>query len=176
MAGTRWVGFHSRGRGLDNSYTVIRKEFELYNTILVPLDGSKRAEAILCHVENLAQRYHAVVVFLQVEVFPTVIGHDSIYPILEQQTIEHQWQEIEKYLTALQGEFRKKGIETRTSIVQGPVVEAIINAAEREDADIIAMASHGRTGLPQVFYGSVAAGVLHRVDRPLLLVRSLDRK
>ena len=39
-------------------------------------------------------------------------------------------------------------------------------------ADLIAMASHGRTGMSQVFYGSVAAGVLHRVDRPLLLVRA----
>jgi nucleotide-binding universal stress UspA family protein len=51
-------------------------------------------------------------------------------------------------------------------------VEAIINAAEREDADLIAIASHGRSGLSGVFYGSVAAGVLHRVDRPLLLIRS----
>jgi hypothetical protein len=39
-------------------------------------------------------------------------------------------------------------------------------------ADLIAMASHGRTGMSQVFYGSVAAGVLHRVDRSLLLVRA----
>jgi nucleotide-binding universal stress UspA family protein len=148
----------------------------MYNTILVPLDGSKRAEEILRHVENLAQRYHAAVIFLQVEVCPTVIGYDSIYPMLEQQTIEHQRQEMETYLAALQGEFREKGIEARTRIVRGPVVEAIIDAAEREGADIIAMASHGRTGLPQVFYGSVAAGVLHRVDRPLLLVRSLNRK
>jgi nucleotide-binding universal stress UspA family protein len=51
-------------------------------------------------------------------------------------------------------------------------VEAIIDAAEREGADLIALASHGRTGLANVFYGSVAAGVLHRIDRPLLLVRS----
>jgi len=43
---------------------------------------------------------------------------------------------------------------------------------EREGADLIAMASHGRTGLARVFYGSVAAGILHKVDRPLLLIRS----
>jgi len=72
----------------------------------------------------------------------------------------------------LQGEFREKGIEARTRIAYGPVVEAILNAAEREGADLIAIASHGRSGLPQVFYGSVAAGVLHRVDRPPLLIRS----
>jgi nucleotide-binding universal stress UspA family protein len=53
-------------------------------------------------------------------------------------------------------------------------VEAITKTAELEGADLIAMASHGRTGLSQVFYGSVAAGVLHRANRPLLLVRSRD--
>jgi hypothetical protein len=38
--------------------------------------------------------------------------------------------------------------------------------------DLIALASHGRTGAARVFYGSVAAGVLHRVDRPLLIIRA----
>lgn len=57
-------------------------------------------------------------------------------------------------------------------IAQGPVVETIINVAEKEKADLIAIASHGRTGLSRVFYGSVASGLLHSIDRPLLLVRS----
>jgi nucleotide-binding universal stress UspA family protein len=57
-------------------------------------------------------------------------------------------------------------------VVSGPIVRTIINIAQQEEADLIAMASHGRTGLSQVFYGSVAAGVLHAVDRPLLVVRS----
>ena len=55
---------------------------------------------------------------------------------------------------------------------RGAVVEAIIAAAARHEVDLIALASHGHSGLAQVFYGSVAAGVLQRVDRPLLLVRS----
>jgi nucleotide-binding universal stress UspA family protein len=52
------------------------------------------------------------------------------------------------------------------------VVETIILCAQRESADLIALASHGRGGLAGVFYGSVAAGLLHRVDRPLLIIRS----
>jgi nucleotide-binding universal stress UspA family protein len=149
----------------------------MYNTILVPLDGSKRAETILPYVENMAQRYQAKVIFLQVvELRPVLVGHDSIYPVFEQEQLEQWAQEAEAYLAARQGEFREKGIEVRSRVVHGPVVEAIINAAEREGADLIAMASHGRTGLPRVFYGSVAAGILHRVDRPLLLIRSLDNE
>ena len=145
----------------------------MYNTILVPLDGSKRAEAILRHVEELAQRYDAKVIFLQVvEPFPLLVGLRGAEVALEQLEMGRRMKEAESYLTALQGEFREKGIKARARVVHGPVVEAIINAAEGEGADLIAIASHGRSGLSRVFYGSVAAGVLHRVDRPLLLIRS----
>jgi nucleotide-binding universal stress UspA family protein len=146
----------------------------MYDTILVPLDGSKRAEAILCHVEGLARRYDATVVLLQV-VEPVSFGGglEEGYTVLPED-FERWTKQAETYLAALQGRLREKGIEARTRVVSGPVVNAIIRAAEREGVDVIAMASHGRTGLSQVFYGSVAAGVLHRVDRPLLLIRSRD--
>jgi nucleotide-binding universal stress UspA family protein len=138
------------------------------------MDGSKRAEAILPHAEELARRYDAQVVFLHVaEPIPLVPHSDGSLFALEQQALEQQAERAETYLAGLQGEFREKGIEARTHVARGgPVVQEIINAAERNDADLIALASHGRTGLAQVFYGSVAAGVLHRVDRPLLLVRA----
>jgi len=145
----------------------------MYNSILVPLDGSKRAEAILPHVENLAQRYNAKVTFLQVvEPTPVVVGPEAAYMTLHQHELTERTKQAELYLAARQGEFHEKGIETQTRVVYGPVVGAIIDAAEDEDVDLIALASHGRSGLSRVFYGSVAAGVLHRVDRPLLLVRS----
>ena len=144
----------------------------MYNTILVPLDGSKRAEAILPHVEELSQRYGAKVIFLQVVEPKTVgIGSEVTYNVY-QEVFGFMVKEAESYLAGIKGEFREKGIEGRSRVVHGPVVEAIIDAAEREDVDLIALASHGRSGLPRVFYGSVAAGVLHRADRPLLLVRS----
>ena len=57
-------------------------------------------------------------------------------------------------------------------VADGPVVTSIINIASQEDVDLIALASHGRSGLARVYYGSVAAGILQRVDRPLLLIRS----
>ena len=63
-------------------------------------------------------------------------------------------------------------MKAKSFVEQGPVVGTILNVAEREQVDLIAMASHGRTGLARVFYGSVAAGILQQVDRPLLLIRS----
>jgi len=146
----------------------------MYKTILVPLDGSKRAEAILPHVEELAQRFDASVVFVRVlEPIPYVAGPEGMPIALREQELEQRRGDAEAYVKARRGEFREKGIEAKGVIFQGPVVEAITDAAEREGADLIAIASHGRSGLSQCFYGSVAAGVLHRVDRPLLVVRSL---
>lgn len=86
------------------------------------------------------------------------------FEILEKQAAD--------YLTGLKGEFREKGIDVRIVVTYGPVVEAIISTAVRERADLIAVAGRGRTGLPRVLYGSIAAGVLHRADRPRLLIRS----
>jgi nucleotide-binding universal stress UspA family protein len=146
----------------------------MYSTILVPLDGSKRAEAILRHVEDLVGRYDATVIFLRVvEPVPGSVGPEGARTVLREE-FEQRTGQAESYLSVLQEEFCKKGIEAETRVVHGSPVEAITETAESEGADLIAMASHGRTGLPRVFYGSVAAGVLHRVDRPLLLIRSQD--
>lgn len=148
----------------------------MYDTILVPLDGSKRAEKILPHIEELAQRYNAKVVFLQVVQPFTIVADPGVgaYSEVADQVPEQRTKQAEAYMDSLVAEFREKGIEARTRVVNGPVVAEILGAADREGADIIAMASHGRIGMSRVFYGSVAAGVLHSVDRPLLLIRSRD--
>jgi nucleotide-binding universal stress UspA family protein len=143
----------------------------MYKTILVPLDGSKRAERILPHVEEVAQYNEASVIFLQViEPHHYYVGPHGA--VMDVKLINDQEKDAEEYLTTLRGEFREKGIKAKFFIERGPVVKRIIDVADRENADLIAMASHGRTGLSHVFYGSVAAGVLHRIDRPLLLVRA----
>ena len=81
-------------------------------------------------------------------------------------------QQAELYLKGLQGEFREEGIEARIRVAQGPVVQVILEAAAREGADLVVICSHGRSGLNRVFYGSVAAGLLNHIDRPLLVIRS----
>lgn len=149
----------------------------MYKKILVPLDGSRRAERILSHVEALALSFKAEIVLLQViePQFAYVSPH-GYHAEVDVEQLERKGikQEAENYLRGLEGEFRAKGVKVRVVLEQGPVVRGIINVAEREGVDLIAMASHGRTGLARVFYGSVAAGVLHQVARPLLLVRSVS--
>jgi nucleotide-binding universal stress UspA family protein len=144
----------------------------MYHKILVPLDGSKRAERILPHVEELAKRYKSKVIFLQVVENKAVPTTEGAFINLTDQEFDQAKKRAETHLAGIQGEFREKNIESKTHVIYGPAVEGIINIAAREGVDLIALASHGRGGLSRVFYGSVAAGLLHRVDRPLLIIRS----
>lgn len=145
----------------------------MYKKILVPLDGSERAEAILPHVEDLATCYDAEVILLQVvEPGSYYVSPYDAYPEPALDDAEARADLVRDYLEKQQASLQDKGIKVQCKVEHGPVVLAIIDVARGEDVDLIAMASHGRTGLARVFYGSVAAGILHRVDRPLLLVRS----
>jgi nucleotide-binding universal stress UspA family protein len=147
----------------------------MYRIILVPLDGSKRAETILPYVEDMAIARQSKVILLQViEPNATMVTPYDMVPYYDTEMAESWLAEAKTYLAARQGEFREKGVEAKSIVEQGPVVRTILDVAEREQVELIAMASHGRTGLGRVFYGSVAAGVLHAADRPLLLVRAQE--
>ena len=148
----------------------------MYNKILVPLDGSARAEDILPHVVELASIYHSLVMLMRVvEIkigfdgaeFMSMAGGAELAMAIEKDKIS-----TETYLNDIKSRLQAKGIETKIRVAFGPVVDAIILEAQQEKADLIAMASHGRTGAACVFYGCVATGVLHRVDRPLLIIRT----
>ena len=146
----------------------------MYTRILVPLDGSKRAEAILGHAADLALRYQAKVIFLQViDPGAVVSGMGGSYTVADALVIQRLVSDADHYLAARCGEFRVQGIDAEARIGHGDVVHSILSVAQQENIDLVAMASHGRTGLRQVFYGSVAAGVLQHIDRPLLLIRAV---
>lgn len=145
----------------------------MYRKILVPLDGSGRAEQILPHIEMLAKCMQAHVILLRVY-RPDYGGSDTVVVSPDYyQTITINCRENAiAYLTTVQERLTAKGLQVSSLAEEGDVVNTILSIADREGVDLISMSSHGRTGLAQVFYGSVAAGVLHKVDRPLLLVRA----
>jgi len=145
----------------------------MYKTILVPLDGSQRAERILPHVEALAQKFGSRLILLKV--IEPVIAPMTPYgmtPYYDSEQVTRWLEEAKTYLAGRQGELQAQGIEAKCIVENGPVVTAILEVAAREQADLIAIASHGRSGLGRVFYGSVAAGLLNQADRPLLLIRA----
>ena len=145
----------------------------MYQTILVPLDGSKLAEAILSHVESIAKSNDANVFFLKVEEEPIMLEHDEVIDIAKYHEIFDKQNELSQaYLDGLKARFHEKDIRAVTRLAFGSVVKAILNTAVETGTDLIAMATHGLSGLARVSYGSVAAGVLQAADIPILLIRS----
>jgi nucleotide-binding universal stress UspA family protein len=147
----------------------------MYRRVLVPLDGSQRAEAILPCVIEMAQRFAAEVILLQVvEPLPPVISPGvavAVVPAADENELKAA---AEAYLAGIEGRLRSSGVHARTLVAFGNVVDQIIAAADDEQADLIAIASHGRGGLARLFYGSVASALLHHANLPLLMVRSRD--
>jgi len=154
----------------------------LYKTILVPLDTSERAEKILPHVESLCGVKQGRVILLHVVDLSLFAASPAIpsgqAAAVTPQTYIEQLSTLreagKEYLSKIQEILRTKGISVETVLETGSAAERIVRVAEEQQADLIALASHGRTGLSRVFFGSVAAAVLHRSERPLLLVRSRD--
>jgi len=147
----------------------------MYKTILVPMDGSTRAEAILSHVESIAKSNDAKVLFLKVEEEPIMLERDEVIDIAKYHEVFDKQNELSQaYLDDLQTRFHEKGIHSVTQLAFGSVVKAILNVAAETGTDLIAMATHGLSGLARVSYGSVAAGVLQAADLPILLIRSGD--
>lgn len=145
----------------------------MYNTILVPLDGSERAEAILSHVEDLSQLYSAKVVLLEVAKAAPLLGWDEVIDMsLYKQKRDQERKRMECYLAGQQKRFLKKGIEAQICIDYGSVVNTILSKAHEVKADLIAIASHGLNDLYKQYYGSVAVGLLKKTDLPLLILRS----
>jgi nucleotide-binding universal stress UspA family protein len=146
----------------------------MYDTILVPLDGSKRAEAILPHVQALVHSTQSKVILLRALEHKEFVSAEGIQAGFDAGELERRKKEADTYLSHLADDLHRMDVQTEIKVLYGLAVDVIKKVAEEENADLIAIASHGRTGLARVFYGSVAAGILNSVDRPLLVIRSLE--
>lgn len=148
----------------------------MYNRILVPLDGSKRSEIILPHVEELAQKFQAKVFLVTVHAQTVSTGVEGAF--IESDTQEEQPKfksdSAKAYLEEVSSRLSAKDIPSEYKIMDGLVGESILKMAEEVDADLVAMANHGKSGLSSFFHGSVALGLVNIIDRPFLLVRSSD--
>lgn len=146
----------------------------MYELILVPLDGSKRAEAIIPHVEALGGCLQSKILLMQV-IEPVLLPYDpqGVLPELDTERTDERRKIAQSYLTSLAEKFNQSGMEVQVRIEAGAVVETILEVAQTEKVHLIALASHGRTGLARAFYGSVADGILHNTKCPLLVVRSI---
>jgi len=132
--------------------------------ILVPLDGSARAEAILPKVVSLATTLQAEVLLLRVaktQVFP---GMDPTEPQV------HVVREAEDYLAVMAEQLRLWGLPARTAVRYGEPVPGILDHIRSDGVSLVAMASRGRGTMRRLILGSVTAAVLRHANVPVLLL------
>jgi len=131
----------------------------MFERILVPLDGSSRAELILSQVGRLLRRKDSKILLLRVVSSQKGSG-------------KQEREAAEKYIDDLIRRYSGRGARVGGRVVAGSTAESILTVCDREKATMIAMTTHGRAGLSRWLLGSVAEKVVRASSVPVLLVRS----
>jgi nucleotide-binding universal stress UspA family protein len=131
--------------------------------ILVPLDGSQTAEKVLPHVRRLLRREDSELVFVRA-VVPPPVEHAALM-------VEAAEKAAEEYLAGLRERFEKAGVDVRTVVRVGAPGSVILEAAKSEKATLIAIATHGSSGVKRLLLGSVAEELVRHSPVPVLAVR-----
>lgn len=147
---------------------------EAFQQALVPLDGSSLGEAVLPLVEALATKLGMKVALLEVlDTGRKVMEIDGRVVVGPYQSMDVLRATVKEYLGRAQQGLQSKGVSVTVRVAEGDPAEVILDTAVEGGVSLIAMSTHGRTGLARWAYGSVADKVLHASPVPVMLVRPL---
>lgn len=143
-----------------------------HRRILVPLDGSSLAEYALEAAVAIAGAMEAELILIRIttpihlglETAPMEQAFDNI------EAVERSQAEV--YLKTVATSLSEHGVPIKLETMSGPVAESIIDYAASHGVDLIAMSSHGRSGISRWVYGSVAEKVLRGASCATLIVRN----
>jgi nucleotide-binding universal stress UspA family protein len=141
----------------------------MFTTILVPLDGSSLAERAVPYAEKLARATGATLTLVRAE----TSGITGSRVIVLRQAMAYL-EQVAAGLRAGGLTVRAGGLTVRTSAPYGPPAASVVAEARRIEADLIVLATHGRSGMSHVAYGSVAEEIIARAPAPVLLVGARD--
>ena len=133
----------------------------MHRRIIVALDGSDEAEQVLPPVETLAERFGALVILLRVT---PVAG-------MSPEALDEDRREADHYLPTLSNRLTAKGLQVRYQRLEGPPTELIAEQARTQNADLIALTTHGRAGVRGALFGRVAEAVILTAPCSLHIVR-----
>lgn len=153
----------------------------MFKKIVVPLDGSALAEAVLPFSEQLARSCGSEVLLLQV-IPPAsrVVGFTGtadLGPMTRTDveaisaTLEAETRQAEAYLRKLADALISRGINASWEVRQGPPGPTIVSCAKERNVELIAISTHGRSGLGRLIFGSVADYVMRHSGLPILLIK-----
>ncbi len=137
----------------------------MYKTILVTVDGKPTDRAILDHVKQLAKMANSRIVLLHVADgwAARTYGSDAVSREISEDT---------EYLKKLCSELQEAGIPTETELAFGDPAKEIVKWVQEKGCDLVAMSTHGHRFLADLFLGTTASRVQHKISVPVLLLRA----
>jgi nucleotide-binding universal stress UspA family protein len=150
------------------------EEAPALRVILVPLDGSQRAEEILQLVGRLARPAGTECRLFRVVPPPPPFATPYLPHAARalRETLDRGREEAEQYLQEVTERLRESGLTVSWKVEVGVrPATGILHAAEAPDVDLVAIATHGRGGIPRLMLGSVADKVVRGADLPVLVAR-----
>lgn len=142
----------------------------MFTNILVAIDTSQSSQAAFTYARDLAKLTGATLTLVNVvdiSKLLAVAGYETPYPADAIQIMRDDGKRVLDDALALCG----PGIHVTSMTSEGDACEEILQIADSIHADLIVLGTHGRSGLPRLFLGSVAEGVLRRAHAPVLVVR-----
>jgi nucleotide-binding universal stress UspA family protein len=146
----------------------------MYQRILVPLDGSHLAEQMLAWAGVLAKGMQSRVELLRVIEPPPPGLSDPAHGIYPHQVSASAASHAQDYLESLAIPLRQDGLSVSSIVREGSPAPAIASEAAKEPDTLIAMTTHGRSGIGRWLLGSVTDKVLRATTNPLLMFRAYD--
>ena len=144
----------------------VPNEHSSYEDVLIPTDGSDAASAAIDHGLTIAERYDATVHALSVVDVSSLAGSYDVTPIIE------AWKDdCERAVTEVAEAAESRDIDVSTEVKQSTPYRAIKTYVENKGIDLVAMGTHGRTGLERYLVGSVTTRTVRTSDIPVLTVR-----
>ncbi len=152
----------------------------MFQHVMVPLDGSELAECVLPHVEAVAKGCQVKdVTFVRVVEPFMLLGAEGGFggsPGLDEEQRQRLTADrkatAEDYLKQLAGKLNYGSVNLRTEVLFGIPADTLAEWAEKNNVDLIIIATHGRSGISRWVRGSVADRVLHAAHVPVLIVRA----
>jgi len=154
--------------------TATLKQRSLVKRILVPLDGSEVGEAALPYAVGLAKELGAELVLYQVLKHIVLVAAEgaTMSSAMYEEEEKHRRASTMAYLEGVGKGVREKGLSTSSALGSGAPADQIIDYAEANAIDLIAMSTHGRSGITRWVFGSVTDKVLHAGNTAVLTVRA----
>ena len=144
----------------------------MYSRILVPLDSSGLAEMVLPHAAQIAKSMNVPLALVRVidQVDPQLT--DPQHGLYLDQVALSLRTNAQEYLNKVAGPLRDEGIEVTCEVKEGDVASRIIDEAQEEPNTLIAMTTHGYSGVARWVMGSITDKVLRASTNPMLVIRA----